>query len=67
VPSFTRYNKNPRSSANLNSRNVFIIFQVPLAQYFPEYTGGTDANQGVEYILLRFIQLNRAPKNVHAQ
>ena len=28
--------------------------RVPLAQYYPEYTGGTDADEGSEYILRRF-------------
>jgi guanine nucleotide-binding protein subunit alpha len=40
---------------------------VPLAQYYPEYTGGEDANEGVEFILGRFIELNRSGLTIYAQ
>jgi len=43
------------------------FLQVPLAQYFPGYLGGTDVNKGVKYILWRFMQLNRARLNVYTQ
>ncbi|KAH9036674.1 G-protein alpha subunit [Lactarius hengduanensis] len=41
------------------------LFKVPLEDYFPEYTGGTDANKGAKYILWRFMQANRARLNVY--
>jgi hypothetical protein len=44
-----------------------IVLQVPLAQYFPEYSGGTDVNKGAKYILWRFMQLNCARLNVYPQ
>jgi guanine nucleotide-binding protein G(i) subunit alpha len=44
-----------------------LFLQVPLAQYFPEYLGGTDVNKGVKYILWRFTRLNRARLNVYPQ
>jgi len=34
------------------------LHEVPLNQYFPEYTGGTDADKGAEFILSRFAALN---------
>jgi len=34
------------------------LHEVPLNQYFPEYTGGTDADKGAEFILTRFAALN---------
>jgi hypothetical protein len=34
-------------------------WQVPLSEYFPEYTGGTDASEGAGCILARFLELNR--------
>ncbi|KAH9988714.1 heterotrimeric G-protein alpha subunit, GPA3-like protein [Russula vinacea] len=40
------------------------LHEVPLVQYFPEYTGGTDVNKGAKYILWRFMQLNRSRLNV---
>ncbi|KAF8460878.1 G-protein alpha subunit [Russula ochroleuca] len=36
------------------------LHEVPLAQYCPEYTGGTDVNKSAKYILWRYMQLNRA-------
>ncbi|KAH9051789.1 guanine nucleotide binding protein, alpha subunit [Lactarius vividus] len=41
------------------------LSQVPLEDYFPEYTGGTDINKGAKYILWRFMQANRARLNVY--
>ncbi|KAH8985759.1 guanine nucleotide binding protein, alpha subunit [Lactarius hatsudake] len=41
------------------------LSKVPLEDYFPEYTGGTDANKGAKYILWRFMQTNRARLNVY--
>ena len=43
----------------------FGFCQVPLNTYFPEYTGGTDANKGANYILLQFVQLNRRPLSLY--
>ncbi|GAA5862444.1 hypothetical protein JCM1840_004184 [Sporobolomyces johnsonii] len=39
--------------------------KVPLARYFPEYTGGPDVNKGAKYILWRFTQLNRARLSIY--
>ncbi|KAH9170058.1 guanine nucleotide binding protein, alpha subunit [Lactarius sanguifluus] len=41
------------------------LSKVPLEDYFPEYTGGTDANKVAKYILWRFMQANRARLNVY--
>ncbi|KAH9970775.1 G-protein alpha subunit [Russula compacta] len=41
------------------------IHEAPLVEYFPEYTGGTDVNEGAEYILWRFIRSNHAQLNVY--
>ncbi|KAH9061752.1 G-protein alpha subunit [Lactarius deliciosus] len=41
------------------------LSKVPLEDYFPEYTGGTDANKGAKYILWRFMQTNRARLDVY--
>jgi len=35
------------------------LCEVPLALYFPEYAGGTDANEGSQYILSQFLQVIR--------
>jgi len=39
--------------------------KVPLQQYFPEYTGGSDVNKAAKYILWRFTQLNRAKLSIY--
>ncbi|KAH9980450.1 guanine nucleotide binding protein, alpha subunit [Russula vinacea] len=36
------------------------LHEVPLATLYPKYTGGTDVDKGVKFILRRFKQLNRA-------
>lgn len=41
--------------------------KVPLAHYFPEYTGGNDVNKAAKYILWRFTQLNRARLSIYPQ
>ena len=41
--------------------------QVPLENYFPEYTGGSNVNKAPKYILWRFMQANRARLNVYPQ
>ncbi|KAI0284058.1 G-protein alpha subunit [Russula brevipes] len=35
------------------------LCEVPLARYFPEYAGGTDANEGSQYILSQYLQVIR--------
>ncbi|KAH9067976.1 G-protein alpha subunit [Lactarius deliciosus] len=51
----------------LNKIDVFKnkLPKVPLDKYFPEYTGGIDANKGAKYILGRFMQANRARLSVY--
>lgn len=34
--------------------------RTPLANYFPDYSGGTDVNRAAKYLLWRFNQVNRA-------
>ncbi|KAI9431921.1 heterotrimeric G protein alpha subunit A [Lactarius indigo] len=41
------------------------LSKVPLKDYFPEFTGGTDANKAAKYILWRFMRANRARLNVY--
>jgi len=38
----------------------------PLGNYFPDYYGGTDINMASEYLLERFSQVNRTPKQLYA-
>ena len=42
--------------------------QVPLNEYFPEYSGGTDADEGARYIRDRFAVLNHhsSEKEIYA-
>ncbi|EPQ55446.1 guanine nucleotide-binding protein alpha-3 subunit [Gloeophyllum trabeum ATCC 11539] len=51
----------------LNKIDVFKakIPKVPLAKYFPEYTGGADINKATKYILWKFMQANRARLSVY--
>lgn len=37
----------------------------PLAQYFPDYSGGNDVNRAAKYLLWRFNQVNRAHLNLY--
>ena len=46
---------------------LFFFLQVPLNDYFPEYTGGTDADEGARCILSRFRELNHFPLQVYSQ
>lgn len=46
---------------------AFSSLQVPLDEYFPEYTGGTDADEGARCILTRFRELNHLPLRVYTQ
>ncbi|CAA7263786.1 unnamed protein product [Cyclocybe aegerita] len=39
--------------------------KVPLEFYFPEYTGGSDINKAVKFILWKFMQANRARLSVY--
>lgn len=39
--------------------------RAPLANYFPDYSGGNDVNKAEEFILWRFTQLNRAHLNIY--
>jgi len=39
----------------------------PLANYFPDYTGGNDVNRAAKYLLWRFNQVNRAHLNLYPQ
>jgi len=47
--------------------DVIYFPQVPLNDYFPEYTGGTDADEGARCILTRFRELNYFPLQVYSQ
>lgn len=42
-------------------------WQVPLARFFEEYTGGSDVNKAAKYILWKFMQANRARLSVYPQ
>ncbi|GAB7348962.1 hypothetical protein MBLNU459_g7948t2 [Dothideomycetes sp. NU459] len=37
----------------------------PLANYFPDYSGGNDVNRAAKYLLWRFNQVNRAHLNLY--
>jgi guanine nucleotide-binding protein G(i) subunit alpha len=37
----------------------------PLANYFPDYSGGNDANRAAKYIVWRFNQVNRTHLNLY--
>ncbi|PQE31295.1 guanine nucleotide-binding alpha-3 subunit protein [Rutstroemia sp. NJR-2017a WRK4] len=39
----------------------------PLANYFPDYSGGNDLNRAAKYLLWRFNQVNRAHLNLYPQ
>lgn len=39
----------------------------PLGSYFPDYSGGNDANRAAKYLLWRFNQVNRAHLNLYPQ
>ena len=43
------------------------LSRAPLEQYFPEDTGGPDANKAARYILWRFMQTNRARLSIYPQ
>jgi guanine nucleotide-binding protein G(i) subunit alpha len=37
----------------------------PLKNYYPEYSGGNDFDSAVKYLVRRFNQVSRAPRNVY--
>jgi guanine nucleotide-binding protein G(i) subunit alpha len=39
--------------------------RAPLANYFPDYSGGNNVNKAEDFILRRFTQLNRAHLNIY--
>jgi guanine nucleotide-binding protein subunit alpha len=41
------------------------LLQSPLQNYFPDYGGGFDVNSAKNYLLRRFMELNRAPLNLY--
>ena len=41
--------------------------QVPLGEYFPDYTGGTDVDKAIQYIRTRFTDVYRANVKVQTQ
>ncbi|PWN41023.1 guanine nucleotide-binding protein alpha-3 subunit [Ceraceosorus guamensis] len=51
----------------LNKIDIFKqkIPRQPLANFFPEYSGGADVNKAAKYILWRFTQTNRARLSIY--
>ncbi|KAF8452733.1 G-protein alpha subunit-domain-containing protein [Boletus edulis BED1] len=53
-----------RTSVMLFLTNIDVfkdkLSEVPLERHFPDYTGGTDVNEAIEYMQSRFMQVNRA-------
>lgn len=51
----------------MNKIDVFRnkIPKIPLERYCPEYLGGPDVNKAAKFILLKFMQANRARLNVY--
>ncbi|TFK31206.1 heterotrimeric G-protein alpha subunit, GPA3-like protein [Crucibulum laeve] len=51
----------------LNKIDIFKnkLPKMPLERHFPEYTGGTDIDKAVKYILWKFMKLNRARLSVY--
>lgn len=51
----------------LNKIDLFAekLSKVPMENYFPDYTGGSDINKAAKYILWRFVQLNRANLSIY--
>ncbi|WFD32600.1 Guanine nucleotide-binding protein alpha-2 subunit [Malassezia sp. CBS 17886] len=51
----------------LNKIDIFThkIPRRPLADYFPEFTGGDDVNKAAKYILWRFTSVNRAKLSIY--
>jgi guanine nucleotide-binding protein subunit alpha len=41
------------------------LLQSPLQNYFPDYSGGFDVNSAKNYLLGRFMELNRAQLNLY--
>jgi guanine nucleotide-binding protein G(i) subunit alpha len=53
----------------LNKVDIFKqkLGRSPLGNYFPDYSGGDDANKAAKYLLWRFNQVNRAHLNLYPQ
>lgn len=53
----------------LNKVDIFKqkLVRSPLANYFPDYSGGNDVNKAAKYLLWRFNQVNRAHLNLYPQ
>ncbi|KAG5941332.1 G protein alpha subunit [Claviceps monticola] len=51
----------------LNKVDIFKqkLVRSPLANYFPDYSGGNDVNKAAKYLLWRFNQVNRAHLNLY--
>ncbi|ERT01591.1 guanine nucleotide-binding protein alpha-3 subunit [Sporothrix schenckii ATCC 58251] len=51
----------------LNKVDIFKqkLGRSPLGNYFPDYSGGDDANKAAKYLLWRFNQVNRAHLNLY--
>ncbi|CAK7564379.1 MAG: Guanine nucleotide-binding protein alpha-2 subunit [Sporothrix epigloea] len=51
----------------LNKVDIFKqkLSRSPLGNYFPDYSGGDDANKAAKYLLWRFNQVNRAHLNLY--
>ncbi|KAF1737715.1 hypothetical protein BB8028_0002g03340 [Beauveria bassiana] len=51
----------------LNKVDIFKqkLTRSPLANYFPDYSGGNDVNKAAKYLLWRFNQVNRAHLNLY--
>lgn len=52
----------------LNNYDLFKhkLLKSPLGNYFPDYSGGSDINKAVDYILWRFNRVNRANLPLYA-
>ena len=59
------YAENPLTSQFILRKVPFL--QVPLTQYYPEYTGGADSNKAAKFILWRFMQFGRLRLNIYPQ
>ncbi|KAF8154368.1 hypothetical protein K438DRAFT_1622430 [Mycena galopus ATCC 62051] len=55
----------PSSFASLSLSLTFLLPQIPLGRYFPEYAGGNDLQKAAKYILWKFMQENRAKLTVY--
>lgn len=53
----------------LNKVDIFKqkLVRSPMANYFPDYSGGNDVNKAAKYLLWRFNQVNRAHLHLYPQ